>query len=84
MCRAAGFSKISIFKLLFALSSSAYAGIGINCYGPIIKATLPPYNSIPAIQGVGTADIAEVRIAALTQAAGAYRTLYGISSWRIV
>ena len=60
---------------LFAISSSAYAAMALNCNGPTIDALLPPYNAISNLQGSSVYTDDEVRNGWLTQAAAAYRRI---------
>lgn len=69
-----------LFVLISSFTSQSFAATGLNCGGPTIKANDSPYSSVPAIQGVTIDDIVEVRVGALTAAAGAYRTVNGFGS----
>ncbi|MFA4496757.1 hypothetical protein P2A63_20565, partial [Xanthomonas perforans] len=69
----------SLKKRLMALGLIAISFVAV-AKTISINAGSGVFLGVPAAQGVGVGDIAEVRIAALTALTGMYRTTYGLGS----
>jgi uncharacterized membrane protein YgcG len=74
------FRKIVLLFVLCLCSATTWATCPVGTTVASIKASDQPYSSLPAVQGVTINSEVEIRNAALTAIAGAYRISHGLKT----